>query len=162
MDTNDVIALGISVVFLLSVIPIVGGLVHVRRDRLLAHAERMKALELGASLPDDVATARLKAGMGQAADAEDRTRGPLAGKCFSTAFWVAFWGFAAAAGLGGAADNTGVAYAIASSAGAIGVTAMICGTILALRPTPTPKNSGIYGKTTNYDADALDVASCRG
>ena len=54
-------------------------------------------------------------------------------KCFSTALWVAFWGFAAAAGLGGADVNAGVAYAIASSAGAIGVTAIICGTVLAAR-----------------------------
>jgi hypothetical protein len=51
--------------------------------------------------------------------------------CFSTALWVAFWGFIFAASAGSAA----VAIAIAASTGAIGVTAVIGGVILGARPT---------------------------
>ena len=148
--------------FLLSVIPIVGGLIYAHRERLLTHAERMKALELGAELPDRAATARIKAAFGQSTGDDDGGNEPLARRCFSTAVWVAFWGFAAAAGLGGADVNAGVAYAIAASAGAIGVTAVICGTHLALRPAAGPHGSGIRAKPTNNDADAFDVVSCRG
>ena len=163
MNSNDAIAVGIGFVFLLSVIPIVGGLMYARRERLLTHAERMKALEMGGALPDDAATARIKAALGQSPADDDRGKDSLARKCFSTALWVAFWGFAAAAGLGGAAVNTGVAYAIASSAGAIGMTAIICGTILASNQAPATNHSDFRAKPLNHhDADALDVVSCRG
>jgi len=50
---------------LLALVGIVGGFLHYRRERLLTHKERMKALELGAELPDDVATARIKAVYGE-------------------------------------------------------------------------------------------------
>ena len=124
---------------------------------------RMKALELGAQLPDDAATARVRASSGQSASANDGDEGSLPRKCYSTAVWVAFWGFAAAAGLGGAAVSAGVAYAIAASAGAIGVTAVICGTVLASR-APVANLANKYGKpkTDDVDAEAFDVVSCRG
>jgi hypothetical protein len=162
MNTNDTIAFGIGVVFLLSIVPIVGGFMYARRGLLLTHAERMKALELGVDLPDHAATARIRAAQGQS-PADDRGGNEsLARKCFSTALWVAFWGFGAAAGLGGADVNAGVVYAIASSAGAIGVTAIVCGTVLASRPAPTSDYSNVHAKPTNADADAFDVVSCRG
>jgi hypothetical protein len=162
MNTNDTIAFGIGTVFLLSVIPIIGGLMYARRERLLTHAERMKALELGEGLPDDATAARIKAAMGQSTEEETGSTGSLVGKCFSTAVWVAFWGFAAAAGLGGAAVSTGVAYAIAAAAGAIGVTAVICGTILALKAAPTAARATHHAKRHTDEADAFDVVSCRG
>jgi hypothetical protein len=148
-------------VFVLSIVPIVGGLLHARRERTLVHAERMKALELSRELPDDVATARIQAAFGQV-PAPDKSveEESLPAKCFSTAFWVAFWGFAGAAGLGGSNVSPGVAYAIAASTGAIGVTAMICGAILGARasavsiPTRSAKHT--------IEDDALDVVSCRG
>src|ERR1022692_4591955 len=40
-------------VVLIIVVAIVGGFLHSRRERLLTHAERMKALELGREMPDD-------------------------------------------------------------------------------------------------------------
>jgi hypothetical protein len=157
-----VIAVVAAVVFLLAVIPIVGGLMYARRERLLTHAERIKALELGAAFPDEAATARLKAAMGQATAETEGSRESLASKCFSTAVWVAFWGFAAAAGLGGAAVSAGVAYAIAASAGAIGVTAIICGTFLARSVGLAAHDATDHAKHQTNDADAFDVVSCRG
>jgi hypothetical protein len=160
MNTNDLIAVGIGLLFLVIVIPIVGGLLYARRERLLTHAERIKALELGRDLPDAAATARLKAAFGQAT-ADDGGKESVARKCFSTALWVAFWGFAAAAGLGGAEVSSGVAFAIASSAGAIGVTAVICGTVLASRSAKVASDLSNHAKYATEDADAFDVASCR-
>ena len=162
MNTNDAIAFGMSMVFLLTIIPIVGGFMYARRGLLLTHAERMKALELGAELPDHAAAARIRAALVPPPANDDGRPESLARKCFSTALWVAFWGFAAAAGLGGADVSAGVAYAIASSAGAIGVTAIICGTVLASRREPAAHDAINHAKLATEDADAFDVVSCRG
>ena len=113
-------------------------------------------------MPDDAATARTKAGMGQATGVATGSTRSLAGKCFSTAVWVAFWGFAAAAGLGGAAVSAGVAYAIAAAAGAIGVTAVICGTILASRCDRLDRVANSHAKEATDDINAFDVVSCPG
>ncbi len=78
MNTNDTIALGIGMVFLLSIIPIVGGFMYARRGLLLTHAERMKALELGAELPDHAAAARIRAALGQSTADDDGGRDSLA------------------------------------------------------------------------------------
>ena len=138
-------ALLIGAGVLVGLVAIVGGFLHSRRERLLTHQERMKALELGRELPDDRATARLKAVSGGTAGDENRASsghtegaiGAASGKCYSTALWVAFWGFLFAgqnAMTGGRSSAvTAVAIAIAASVGAIGVTAMICGTMLAMR-----------------------------
>ena len=107
MNTNDAIAFGMSMVFLLTIIPIVGGFMYARRGLLLTHAERMKALELGAELPDHAAAARIRAALVPPPANDDGGPESLARKCFSTALWVAFWGFAAAAGLGGADVGAG-------------------------------------------------------
>jgi hypothetical protein len=172
------LVIGASV--LVGLVAIVGGFLQTRRERLLTHQERLKALELGREIPDDAATARLKAACGVTSSGENRdssgenrdssgnsegASGALSGKCFSTAFWVAFWGFVfagqAGIGLGGTPPGaTAVAIAIAVSAGAIGVTAMICGTILAMR-TPTSRARSATGKT-EIESDALDVVSRRG
>jgi hypothetical protein len=161
MDTTAAIVIGIAFVFLLSVIPIVGGFIHAHRDRVLTHTERMKALEMGRELPGHEATARLRAAFGQPAPADEGDVASLARKCWSTALWVAFWGFGASAGLGGASVSSGVALAIAVSAGAIGVTAMICGTILASTAAVNAPLNG-YAKHRIHDADAIDVVSRRG
>jgi len=163
VDGHGYAILGIALgfVFVMSLVPIIGGFLHARRERTLVHSERMKALDLGRELPDDVATARINAAFGNtSASVEGGGGESLSAKCFSTAFWVAFWGFAAAAGLGGSQVSTGVAYAIAASAGAIGVTAMICGAVLGAR-APVAALPGRVPKPRIED-DALDVVSCRG
>jgi hypothetical protein len=144
---------------LIAVVAIVGGFLHHRRERLLTHAERMKALELGRDMPDDAATARVRAAFGQSAGTGVE-EGPasLPQKCYSTALWVAFWGFLAASQ--GGWVNHAIAIAIAASVGAIGVTAFICGTILAARAPAAP---AVNRATKDHvDADAFDVVSRRG
>jgi hypothetical protein len=152
MGTNDTIAIVFAFVFMVSIVSIIGGLMYARRERILTHAERMKALEMGVPVPDLAAAAHIKAALGQSAGANDGDKRSPAVKCFSTAV----------SGLGGADVSAGVAYAIASATGAIGMTAVICGTILASRPAPTTHYSNGYAKPTNHDVDAFDVVSCRG
>jgi hypothetical protein len=144
--------------FILVLAAIVGGLLflHFRRERLLFHEERMKALELGRELPDTAAIARLKAvctdpgGVGKS-ESLPRT-------CYSTALWVAFWGFVFASQAGHGSEA--IAVVIAVSAGSIGVTAVICGTILATR-TRSARTSRVASKPF-IESDALDVVSSRG
>ena len=144
---------------LVALVAIIGGYVHYRRERLLTHQERMKALELGREMPDDAATARIKAAFGtSSSSSDDDTSESLPRKVFTTALWVAFWGFLAAS-QGGTA-NYAIAIAIAASTGAIGVVAVICGTILALRASPTPTQTHMSKPTT--ESDAYDVVSRRG
>ncbi|MFI5458829.1 MAG: hypothetical protein ACHRXM_25655 [Isosphaerales bacterium] len=131
-DTTNVIYSLLGGTFLIALVAIIGGFLHYRRERYLSHQERMKALDLGREMPDHAATARIKAAFGtlSGGDKEEES-GSLSRKCYSTALWVAFWGFLAASQ--GGWVNHAIAIAIASSAGAIGVTGMICGTILAVR-----------------------------
>jgi hypothetical protein len=143
---------------LLGLAAIVGGFLHYRRERILTHQERMKALELGRELPDDAATARIKATFGVGSSDDEGGSQSLARKCFSTALWVGFWGFLAASQ--GGWVHTGIAVAIAGSVGAIGVTAMICGTILAMR-MPSAPPPGVATKSV-IESDAFDVVSSRG
>jgi hypothetical protein len=162
MSWNDSIVLGGFLLFVcvITLVSIVGGFIHSRRERLLTHAERLKALEWGIVLTEDGTAARTSTAPTLSSTSDAGSRESLARKCFSTTLWVAFWGFVAAAGLGKADVGAGVAYAIAASAGAIGVTATICGTILAAR-APAAASSDAYSKPTT-DADAYDVVSCRG
>jgi hypothetical protein len=146
-------------VFLIALVAILGGFLHYRRERLLSHKERMKALDLGREMPDDAATARIKAAFGSRLGADDKEASePLARKCFSTALWVAFWGFLGASQ--GGWVNPGIAIAIAASVGAIGVTAMICGAALAMRPLAEPAYRPVA--KSGSEADAFDVVSRRG
>jgi hypothetical protein len=134
-------------VVLIGLIAIVGGFLHSRRQQQLAHVERMKALELGREVPDEVGVARAKA---VAEAAEEKS---YAGKCFSTTGHACFWGFlfavGAAAKEGG--DAPGAAYAIAAAAGAVGVTGLICGTVLASR-APASAEPPIKAR---YDHDGI-------
>jgi hypothetical protein len=158
-STETLIAVVIGNVALISLVAIVGGFVHYRRERLLTHQERIKALEMGRDLPDDKATAQLKAIFGTTSgDKYEKESGSLARTCFTTALWVAFWGFlfAGQSGVG----NQAVAIAIAASTGAIGVTAMICGTILAMRTSPEPTQN--LASKPRIETDAFDVVSRRG
>ena len=142
---------------MISLVAIVGGFVQVRRQRMLAHAERMKALDLGRSMPDDVATARIRAAFGRLTGSSDEEASPSR-KCFSTAIWVAFWGVMAAAS--GSGVSPGVSLAIAASVGAIGVTSVICGTVLAARSSEATAHQ--HAAKAPIEDDAFDVVSSRG
>jgi hypothetical protein len=125
------------------------------RNRAMAHAECMKALELGRETPEDRAAARTKAIMKAVSPSEDVSLGGLAHKCYSTAVWVAFWGFGSIAGIGKGFSPT-VAIAIAASVGAVGVTAVICGTILGARGSTAP--SPVHTEKFPTEVDAYDIA----
>ncbi len=145
MDTNQVVGLVFGWVFLIALVGIVGGFLHYRRDRVLSHQERMKALELGREIPDDPATLRMKAALGVTSSSEktdsseksSEASGALARRAFATALWVALGGFGAAVVASDSTERSpaavAVSVAVAASAGAVGVTAVICGTILGMR-----------------------------
>jgi hypothetical protein len=163
MDPTDLIPIiVIAGMVFLGLIAIVGGFLHSLRGRHLLHQERMKALELGRELPDDVKSTGIEVAEAAGSRGAEGGAPALARKCFSTAFWVALVGFIFASQ--GAWANQGVAIvipiAIAASAGAIGITAMICGTILATRTPPGPAP----GASTKafVESDAFDVVSRRG
>jgi hypothetical protein len=127
-------------VLLLSVIGTIGGFLHYRRERLLMHTERMKALEMGRELPDDPETAKVKAASQvklarQQAERAEPGEKSFTARCYSMTSAICGTGFVFA---WLAAENQGVALAIAAATGAIGVTGMICGTILASKPQPAP------------------------
>src|SRR5262249_51735839 len=104
--------------------------------------------------------ARIRAAFGHAASAQgDQVGGSLAYKCYSTALWVAFWGFIAAGQAGWV--HQAIAIAIAVAVAAIGVTAFICGTALAYRQPPNEPTAKRATKN-HFDADAFDVVSRRG
>jgi hypothetical protein len=153
---NYLLASILGGVFIIALIAILGGLLQARRERWLVHTERMKALELGVGAPDEASIAHVAA-PSTPTPARRESESP-AHKSFTTAFFVAFFGLGAAAF--GPGLSSGVGYAIAASVGAISVTAIICGTILATR---RPSN---YGPTTyakpEDEPDELDVVSSRG
>ena len=142
--------------FLVGLIAILGGFLHYRRERLLTHAERMKALDLGRDVPDDAATARIKAVYGSIYGSSGKPEGesggtkPLAVQCYSTTGWACGGGFVFAFLSG---SNPGVAYAIAGATGAIGVTGLICGTVLASR-APESATPSVASKP-RFDPEAI-------
>ena len=160
MGVYDFLAVGALCSGLIALTAILGGLRHNRREREFTHRERMKALEVSRDWSDDEATARLAAAFGRkipkpAVAVVACGENSLARKCYSTALWTAFWGFLCA---GGAGHSSPVAYFIATATGAIGVTAVICGTILAARsPEQTRVPTRDYGKP-EAPQDALDFA----
>jgi hypothetical protein len=161
MDSPDPVPiLFMSGMVLLGLVALVGGFLHTRRGRLLLHEERMKALELGRELPNDVKSAGNEAAYAAGSRGGEGEPQSLARKCFSTAFWVGLVGFLFASQGAWANQGIAIAIAIAASAGTIGVTAMICGTILAMRTPPGPAP----GATTKdlIESDAYDVVSRRG
>src|SRR4051794_11744320 len=106
MDSGDMgLGLFLGSLIFTGFVAMIGGLLHARKKRLLTHAERMKALELGQPLPDDPGTSRAREIAKAAAPIEtpeDHPQMAMARKCFGSIAWVAFWGFASAAPSGAA------------------------------------------------------------
>ena len=121
----------ISSVAVVSLAGIIGGLLYARRVRLLVHAERIKALEMGRELPDEV---------GSGGPGHVKGRSP-ADKCYAIAGQACFWGFVFAAGSGttGGPHGLGISIAIAAATGAIGVTSVICGSALSAKMMAAPR-----------------------
>jgi len=138
-------------VVLIALVAIVGGFLHSRRERLLTHNERIKALEMGRELPDDAATARIKAVYGVVEKSETDAKS-FATQCYNNTGYICGSGFFFAMV---SSSSHGVAYALAAASGAIGVTGLICGTILASRePSPASTFSGVASKP-RFDPEAV-------
>ena len=159
-DPVDLIAGGvIGGGLFIGLIACIGGFLQVRRERLLMHAERMKALELGRDMPDDPTTARLKAAhkaeqpeeSSSKPDSPSVPRSPAA-QCYSTTGYVCGTGFVFA---WLTQSNQAVALAIASATGAVGVTGMICGTILASKPTESRETGMMAHAKPIFDPEAI-------
>ena len=129
---------GIVLVLGLFVWPIMYlGLRQARYARELEHAERLKALECGELLPQD--------------------RGTNPGVAIGVSVPCTAFGVALVASF----FNAGV-YAW-PAAGAVGVAAVICGTILALNPPPhRPGPPREANSKPAFDPDAIDVVGRRG
>jgi hypothetical protein len=151
----------IASVVVIALVAIIGGFLHSRRERLMTHAERMKALELGRDLPEDACTSRLKSARGGATNQNESEESLLARKCFSTALWIALIGFPSTIQVG----SQGVAIVVAIAAGAACMTATICGTVLASRELSNARErrdeAGPNLKPM-ADPDAYDVVARRG
>ncbi len=130
----------------------IGCFFYYRRERSLTHAERMKALEMGQPLPDDPETAKIKAKAARtlAMKPAEMPSGEksLANQCYATTGYICGGGFFFAFVVGGPA-----AYALAAATGAIGVTGMICGTILATREVKS-EPPRVYSKP-QFDPEAV-------
>lgn len=151
---------------LVGIVAIAGHFSSVRRDRMLTHEERMKALELGRDIGPALGSAALvKSASGDQNDGGDTvglgSSDALARKCFSTAVWVAFWGFVAASQshmVGPPGQyKWAVSIAIAAAVGSIGVTAMICGAVIASRSSPAPSTRGLATDKPVVDRDAFET-----
>lgn len=143
----------------LGVVPVVLGLALVvgtvayliyRRERQYRHAERLKALEYGRRLPNDPPD-------------PDRA---LAHRSFSTGLWGAFWGFVFAANSDIVGDGLAIPLALAVASAVIGVTGIVCGTVLSFRVRCAPNGSMLAAQPSAAkpvsDPDAYDVVSARG
>lgn len=153
LELAGIIVGGIILALLITVgLPVVLSFRHSARRREFEHAERMKALEVGRpwSSADPVEPA--------SADSSDN-------KAITLGIWVPLGalGIALAASSSHGPGNP-AGWTIWLAAGAVGVTGVICGTILALRSP----SSGIATRPIGNDAkamvddDAFDTVSRRG
>jgi hypothetical protein len=171
MESTQIIAvLAVGGGLFIGLVAVVMGILHSRRLRLLTHAERMKALELGREIPDDDALARLKAVcspiQGSADKAEPVSLSALARRCFSVALWVpiASVGLSLMFGREQAAGD----FVLWAAVGVIATASIICGSNLALKSATlesaadSAARNGFAHKDGQHDPDAYDVAGRRG
>lgn len=129
------------------IVPVVLVVKFERHKRAMEHAERMRALELGRTLPQDepwLSPAKLSALIGVVV--------PI------SVFGIAWE----------ACESIGYREEIFLFAGLVGVSGVICGTILALkgfelraRAESSPSTAHSLAKS-HFDADAYDVSGARG
>jgi hypothetical protein len=146
------LVLVLSGTLLAGLVAIVGGFLHARRSRMLAHTERMKALELGRDLPEDLGHARTAV---QSGDRDENRPRSLALQFCSTTGYTCAAGFLFAylAGSDSQGSVPAASIAIAAATGAIGVTGLICAAVLATR-APAEEPSRMVLKP-RYDPEAV-------
>ncbi|HWE36648.1 MAG TPA: hypothetical protein VG406_08780 [Isosphaeraceae bacterium] len=134
---------------LVGLLAIVGGFLHSRRSRELEHAEKMKAIELGRPWPLDKSEPEPEP---EAADSPEQL--PLT--------------LLKSVPLGSLGIAVGASFLLRPepmiwvAAGAVGVTSLICGTVLSLRQGPARGPEMSPASKPVSDPDALDVVGRRG
>jgi hypothetical protein len=148
--TAIIAAASVLALFIVVGLPLWLGIRHAYFERQLQHTEKMKALELGIATEPDRSGARWTP----------------TGVCAAIGFWIpviVFGSSLLASVLGGPAEMW-------HAAAGIGVTAIICGTLMMLRiqsripvqgPSAQGHNSFANAKPVG-DPDAYDVAGRRG
>jgi hypothetical protein len=126
-------------------VPVILSIRHAKFERQLEHSERIKALELGRTLPKDEAwwtLPRISVAIGAGVPA--------------SVFFCAWQ----------ASESQHDARVIWIAAGIVAMTAVVCGTALTawhfFRPDRTTDDSDRYSAKSQFDADAYDVVSSRG
>jgi hypothetical protein len=132
-------AFGLPVVL----VPVIMGIRHARIERELEHAERMKALELGRTLPQDQGWLNLP-----------RISVAIALGVPAAVFHCAWQ----------ASQSLSEPEPAWIAAGIVGVTAVVCGSgLTALHFFRGHQAAGAGGQAkSHFDADAYDVVSARG
>ncbi|MDR3618526.1 MAG: hypothetical protein P4L85_04180 [Paludisphaera borealis] len=106
----------VAILMIVVALPVVLGMRHAAKDQEFQHAERLKAIEMGRPLPGDPAH-------------EGSPRTAVAG----IGVWVPISALVIAlAATTGSQNSEAAGVAIWVSAGGVGVTGLICGTILAM------------------------------
>jgi hypothetical protein len=134
-------------------LPVLLGIRHSQRQRELEHIERMKALELGRTLPGEI----------EPGSSEQTASVSAPGKSIAVAVPLG------ALGIAWLASSTPWSAGLAGtmiwgSAAVVGVAGVICGTILILRSQPAlPQPQYMHhDQKPAHDPDTYDVASRRG
>ncbi|RUL82339.1 hypothetical protein [Tautonia sociabilis] len=138
VPTSLLILAAIAAVTVISLVPIVLGIRAQRHKQEMEHAERIRAIECGRPIPGE-------AGWWT----PGRTAGTIGVGVPAAVFGIAF--------VASSADSSAAPF-IWPSAGAVGVAAVICGTVLAARtPAPRPTPPDPRAKP-DVDPDAYDAA----
>ena len=143
-----VIFASVAVLMIVVALPVVLSMRHAAKDRELLHAERLKALEMGRPLPGETAT---------------QTSAGASG----VGVWVPICVFGIALAATQHSENSqAIGVAVWISAGCVGVTGVICGTILTLNNAM--KESRAAGRPAlppakpQFEEHEIDTVSRRG
>jgi hypothetical protein len=152
-EFNLAVVIAIAVVAILLIVvalPVVLNMRQAAKDREFQHAERLKALEMGRPLPGETAIV----GSPKVAGA-------------GVGVWVPISALGIAlAATGGSVESQAADVAIWVSAGCVGVTGVICGTVLALRGTARDGRTAAPGASAknshSFEEVEYDTVSRRG
>jgi hypothetical protein len=142
MNWNAILIPIVGMLIPIILVPVALGIRHARHLREFEHAERMKALDVGRTLPQDEhwdTPSKIAAFIGAGVP-------------------IGVFGFAWLTSM-----MTGFHQDIWMSAMSVGMVAVICGTILAAKHFARQAGAeNLSAAKPTYDADAFDVVSSRG
>jgi hypothetical protein len=148
-DFMIAVLIAVAVVAVLAIVvalPVVLSMRQAAKDREFQHAERLKALEMGRPMPGETVA-----------------QGPAS--AIGIGFWVPICVFGIAVGASQVSHGAATEVAIWVSAGCVGVTALICGTILAMRAQALDGRAADHlasAAKPSFDEHEVDTVSRRG